>query len=467
MNLVKGRASIDLENVNKILDKIEDKPIAVISVAGPKRTGKSFLLGYFLRLLQSESRENWFESQLSSQFVWRKGSERTTTGILWWSEPFYMNINGVETAILLMDSQGTFDDKTTYHENASIFALSSLLSSMMIYYQRSDISEDMLQQLQFFAQFAKMHVNFGDQSDYDEYEEKFQNLTILIRDWFFEEYNYGYYDDYESQTPERNVKKDKLDSSENFPREVQIVHRSVLDSFENVGVYLLPYAGQALAMKGDSSNLEPDFIFHFKGFVERMLDSKRIPKKRIGGQLVTGKSLKIYIEKWREYFLSAEAPEAKTLQEATAEIQNLMAVQTAITGYNQLMKDALDKNVFSEEELKTLHDKCSADSVDVFNNAKKVGDKEFKEKFVQKLNEMIDHEFEKFKQINEANRKHAEEKKILNKKLRDQEIDAQRYKEEAEKRERQYQEDLRNARKKRNFFEKIGEIIDDVIFLRL
>jgi hypothetical protein len=129
-----------------------------------------------------------------------------------------------------------------------------------------------------------MHVNVADN---DEYEEKFQNLTILIRDWFFEEYNYRYYDDYESQTPERNVKNDKLGSSENFSCEVQIVHRSVLDSLENVGVYLLPFAGQALAIKGDSSNLEPDFVQHYKGFVERMLDSKRIPKKRIGGHSVS------------------------------------------------------------------------------------------------------------------------------------------------------------------------------------
>jgi hypothetical protein len=49
----------------------------------------------------------------------------------------------------------------------------------------------------------------------------------------------------------------------------------------------------------------------------------------------------------------------------------------------------------------------------------------------------------KFKQINEANRKH--EKEILNKKLRDQEIDAQIYREEAEMRKHQYQEDSRNA----------------------
>jgi hypothetical protein len=57
----------------------------------------------------------------------------------------------------------------------------------------------------------------------------------------------------------------------------------------------------------------------------------------------------------------------------------------------------------------------------------------FKKKFFKKLNETIVFEFEKFKQINEANRKH--EKEILNKKLRDQEIDAQRYREEAEMRE--------------------------------
>jgi hypothetical protein len=177
----------------------------------------------------------------------------------------------------------------------------------MIYYQRSDISEDMLQQLQFLL---NLHFNVAD----DEYEEKFQNLTTLIRDWSFEEHNCGYYDDYESQTPERNVKNDKLSSPENFPREVQIVHRSVSDSFESVGVYLLPYAGQAIAMKGDSSNLEPDFVQHFKEFVERILDSKRIPKKRIGGHSVTGKSFKEYIKRWKEV---SSAPTHRRLKQYT------------------------------------------------------------------------------------------------------------------------------------------------------
>ncbi len=83
-----------------------------------------------------------------------------------------------------------------------------------------------------------------------------------------------------------------------------------------------------------------------------------------------------------------------------------MAVQTTITGYNQLMKDALDKNVFSDEELEKLYEKYSEDSINVFNNAKKVSDRVFKKKFFKKLKETIVLEFEMFKQINETSRKH-------------------------------------------------------------
>ncbi len=226
--MVNGKAEIDLKAANQVLDKVGNRPIAIITVAGIKRIGKSFLLGYFLRNLRDNGKGNWFESQLSKQFEWRSGSERTTTGILWWSEPFYVNINGVETAVLLMDTQGSFDDKTTTHENASIFALSTLLSSTMIYYTRNDISEELLQHLQFFAGYARMHNtntddktelqdSEDDKTELQDSEEPFQNLMILVRDWNFEDYNYGYHDDLVPQSPEKNVKKDKIDPSQESP----------------------------------------------------------------------------------------------------------------------------------------------------------------------------------------------------------------------------------------------------------
>ncbi len=106
---------MNLENVNKVLDKIEDKPIAVISVIGPKTNrkiisfgilSKTFTVGRERKLLRKSALESiCFEKRFRENNNWN-----TFDG-----QPFYMNINGTETAIILMNSQRTFDDKTTYH----------------------------------------------------------------------------------------------------------------------------------------------------------------------------------------------------------------------------------------------------------------------------------------------------------------------------------------------------------------
>ncbi|KAL3183678.1 hypothetical protein MRX96_033773 [Rhipicephalus microplus] len=71
-------------------ERVRDKPVAVVSVAGAFRTGKSFLLGFFLRYLQHSDRSSWLEDRDAPLrgFEWRAGCERHTTGILVWNEVF-------------------------------------------------------------------------------------------------------------------------------------------------------------------------------------------------------------------------------------------------------------------------------------------------------------------------------------------------------------------------------------------
>lgn len=73
--------------------KIRDKPVAVLSVAGPLRSGKSFLLSFMIRYLRSLHAENWLEDQEAplQGFQWRGGSERHTVGIAVWSEVFLVS----------------------------------------------------------------------------------------------------------------------------------------------------------------------------------------------------------------------------------------------------------------------------------------------------------------------------------------------------------------------------------------
>lgn len=67
-------------------------------------------------------------------FAWAGGQNRQTTGIWMWSEPFIRKVASYPEpiAILLMDTQGLFDNETTMALTARIFGLSTLISSYQV-----------------------------------------------------------------------------------------------------------------------------------------------------------------------------------------------------------------------------------------------------------------------------------------------------------------------------------------------
>ena len=58
-------------------------------------------------------------------------------------------------AVILVDTQGMFDNETTMALTASIFGLSTLLSSYQIYNVDKRIQEDNLQQLALFSEYGR------------------------------------------------------------------------------------------------------------------------------------------------------------------------------------------------------------------------------------------------------------------------------------------------------------------------
>lgn len=138
--------------------------VSVVGVAGAFRKGKSFLLNFFLRYLKHSqlehdaSSDSWLHAEQSLDgFSWRGGSDRDTTGIIIWSQPFIVtDRNGEEVVILLMDTQGSFDSQSTVKDCATIFALSTMISSTQIYNIIQNIQEDDLQHLQLFTEYGKL-----------------------------------------------------------------------------------------------------------------------------------------------------------------------------------------------------------------------------------------------------------------------------------------------------------------------
>lgn len=180
------------ENLQVVLNhpKARMRKVCVVSVAGAFRKGKSFLLDFFLRYLTRAGHQDndWLGSDEEplTGFHWKGGSERDTTGILMWSEPFLIKRSNEDIAVLLMDTQGAFDSQSTVKDCATVFALSLMISSVHIYNITQNLQEDDLQHLHLFTEYGKIALE-------STHETPFQQLTFLIRDWSFPyEHKYGY-----------------------------------------------------------------------------------------------------------------------------------------------------------------------------------------------------------------------------------------------------------------------------------
>lgn len=116
-----------------------------------------------------------------SGFSWRSGSIRDTTGIIIWNDVFLHTDDETDEkiAILIMDTQGLFDNETSPMDNSRIFALGTLISSIQVLNLSGVVQEDQLQYLQFATEFAKLAAK----NCHSVTEKPFQNLTFLIRDW--------------------------------------------------------------------------------------------------------------------------------------------------------------------------------------------------------------------------------------------------------------------------------------------
>lgn len=121
------------------------------------------------------------ENEPLSGFSWRSGSIRDTTGIVMWSDIFLHTntANGVKIAIVVIDTQGLFDNQTSPTGNSRIFALGTLSSSIQVLNLFNVVQEDQLQYLQFATEFAK----YAASDSHGTAGKPFQKLLFLIRDW--------------------------------------------------------------------------------------------------------------------------------------------------------------------------------------------------------------------------------------------------------------------------------------------
>lgn len=118
-------------------------PIAAIAVIGPYRSGKSFLLNQLLSLSCNEG------------FGVGHMRDTKTKGIWIWGVPVEMEIDGVRTSVFYLDTEGfeSIGKSNVYDDR--IFALATVLSSVLVYNLPEMIREADISRLSFAVELAE------------------------------------------------------------------------------------------------------------------------------------------------------------------------------------------------------------------------------------------------------------------------------------------------------------------------
>ncbi|KAL5235056.1 hypothetical protein ACI65C_002466 [Semiaphis heraclei] len=398
---------LDEEALESILlkDDIKDRNVVVVSVAGSYRKGKSFLMDFFLRYMKATYHLNlinedahWIGSDDKplDGFTWRGGSDRDTTGILMWSEVFKATLeDGEKVAIILLDTQGTFDSESTVKDCATVFALSTLLSSIQIYNLKFNIQEDDLQHLQLFTEYGRLALE-------DTGTKPFQKLQFLVRDWSF-----PYEAEYGAEGGQKILNK-RLQISDKQHPELQSLRKHIKSCFSDISCYLMPHPGLNVATNpnfdGKLSEIEPEFKQNLITMIPMLLRPDKLILKEIGGQKIKAKELVQYFKAYIKLFTGAELPEPKSMLVTTAEANNLSAVASAREIYRQTMDTICGGNrpYLNNNTLDDEHIKSKDMAMEQFIAKRKMGGDEFSESYKFKLESDIEEDFLKFKSQNES-----------------------------------------------------------------
>ncbi|XP_056590677.1 atlastin-2 isoform X1 [Triplophysa dalaica] len=381
-------------------EHVRDLNVVVVSVAGAFRKGKSFLLDFMLRYMYNQSSGSWLggNDDPLKGFTWRGGCERETTGIQAWSEVFVVEKpDGSKVAVLLLDTQGAFDSQSTIKDCATLFALSTMTSSVQVYNLSQNVQEDDLQHLQLFTEYGRLAME-------EIYLKPFQSLMFLLRDW-----SYPYEHAYGLSGGNQFLEK-RLQVKPNQHEELQNVRKHIHSCFSNISCFLLPHPGLRVATNpnfdGRLRDIDDEFKRELVNLVPLLLSPENLVEKEIGGSKVTCRDLLQYFKAYMKIYQGEELPHPKSMLQdvclcvgqATAEANNLAAVAGAKDTYSRSMEQVCggDKPYIAPADLERSHSDLKQSSVRQFRAVKKMGGEDFCRRYQEQLEQEIDQVYASF-----------------------------------------------------------------------
>lgn len=264
-----------------------------------------------------------------------------------WSDIFLHDEGSNKIAIILLDTQGVYDNQSTAKDCAFIFALSTLVSSVQIYNLSQNIQENDLQHLQLFTEYGRLVL---DKSEY----KPFQKLQFLVRDW-----SYGFDYAYGAEGGKKML-ANYLQITQNQHEELKSVREHIYSCFSEIECFLMPHPGLIVAnkphFKGQLDLIDDEFKDYLKELVPLILAPRNLKIKEINGQEIRAKDLIAFFNSYVQVLGGDELPKPATIMDATAEANHFLVFSNAKDFYVHEMKKICDsKELFKEQEFHKKH----------------------------------------------------------------------------------------------------------------
>lgn len=220
-----------------------------------------------------------------------------------WSDIFTHDFddgNGDKVAIIVLDTQGIFDDESTTKDCTTIFSISMMIASVQCFNVMQNIQDDDLQHLHLFTEYGRLAM---EQSD----EKPFQNLLFIVRDWpYSKQHSFG---------NGQQFIDTKLNGNDKQTPEMRQLRERIRHSFNSVGAFLMPYPGSVVAegdlVNGNLQQIDTRFIRYMKELVPSLFAPENLIVKTVNGQKLQARDLMTYLRMYVDIFNGDTLPEPK------------------------------------------------------------------------------------------------------------------------------------------------------------
>ena len=285
---------VDLDAVGAVLGNpvYKDHYVAIYTIAGPTRSGKSFLFSLFWKFLYLSKQENSYEKWSSDVenvkriFNWRKGPTPCTQGIFILKEPIVISFKNKKIALFLMDTQGIFDNETSDRNQSFLGTFSFLLSSFTLFNVDKGIKSTDFEAIFNFAKNLR--------NGYDIFLVQKESLMFVVRDWISsDESDDDSNDDNGNQNFSYGTESGKKyfeillrNSATRQAQKHEMTRRFLKFAFGEASCCLLPHPGKKVARTSFSvADLSDDFRRETFKFFKKIEDECQVRIKKTEEEL--------------------------------------------------------------------------------------------------------------------------------------------------------------------------------------